>query len=142
MVVTMIYMCRVRRQVLRYGDTFSANQRVTMSGRDTFVRLDDDTGWLFETKRGVACLRRLPVEYGLWVYRVIRTPNVPLLCRPDPNAPLPLMKTHLQEAVVMGGELVAANARVVTGFAHIEAGINSFMSCPFPRCSHRIITRG
>jgi hypothetical protein len=110
--------------VLRFGDTFSANQRVTMSGRDTFVRIvDDDTGWLFETKRGVDCLHRLPVEYGLWIYRVIKQPNVPLLCRPDADAGLPELKTHLQEAVVMAGELVAANARVVTGFANIQAGV-------------------
>ena len=71
-------------------------QRLILPGQDTFVKLEDGSGWLFESKRGVVCLRGLPLEYGLFVYRVLRQPNMPLLVRPDVTAEPPKVQSHLQ----------------------------------------------
>jgi hypothetical protein len=91
----------LRRVILRYGEAFSVTQRLILPGQDTFVKLEDGSGWLFESKRGVACLRGLPLEYGLFVYRVLRQPNMPLLVRPDVTADPPKVQSHLQVRLPM-----------------------------------------
>lgn len=35
--------------MLRYGEAFSVTQRLILPGQDTFVKLEDGTGWLFES---------------------------------------------------------------------------------------------
>ena len=50
--------------------TFSAIPRYPNSTNGPFLRLTDDSGWLFETKHGETLLQRSPVTNGL-VYGVV-----------------------------------------------------------------------
>lgn len=53
---------------------FVLPSRVPGSTNGPFLRLSDGSGWLFEKKRGSPCLRRIPVETGLFVVFVDNYP--------------------------------------------------------------------
>jgi len=59
-----------------------------------FLRLTDGSGWLFETVRGERVLDQVPVETGLWPFRVAAPPpGIALAPHPvmmPPPALLPL----------------------------------------------------
>eukprot|EP00854_Cymbomonas_tetramitiformis_P007457 gene7457-8882_t len=70
--------------VVKSGQIISANRRVYGPSGDVFVRLEDGSGWLFETKGGIPALRRLHVDTGLFVYQVTnRRTAICLRSRPD-----------------------------------------------------------
>jgi len=48
--------------------------RISGSNNGPFLRLSDGSGWLFEQKYGEKCMRRIPVETGLWVVYVDNYP--------------------------------------------------------------------
>ncbi|KAL7551160.1 hypothetical protein ACHAWF_018294 [Thalassiosira exigua] len=55
-----------------------------------FLRLSDNSGWLFEKKYGEVMMKRLPVESGLWAFYVDNVPTgAELQAHPFTQTPMP-----------------------------------------------------
>jgi hypothetical protein len=80
------------------------------NGNGPFLRLSDQSGWLFEKKLGQQVMERVPIEMGLWNFKVLNEP-VGLGLRSQPvdrqdkvvgDPYLPGMKIECDRKVVQG----------------------------------------
>ena len=89
--------------------------RVAGSTNGPFLRLSDNSGWLFEKKYGAVMAKRLPVDKGLWTFYVDIATN--LLAHPHTYIPkfadssttyMPMQLLHFDRRVVSPSTKIAS----------------------------------
>lgn len=89
--------------------------RVAGSTNGPFLRLSDNSGWIFEKKYGAVMAKRLPVDKGLWTFYVDIATN--LLAHPHTYIPkfadssttyMPMQLLHFDRRVVSPSTKIAS----------------------------------